>query len=51
MNDQERDNYERFEMLYCDTTSCRVNEFERGASGLCPGCGAFGEPIPERTRG
>jgi hypothetical protein len=34
-----------FEMLYCDNLACRVNTFERGASGLCPRCGALGEAV------
>lgn len=42
----------RFEMLYCDRASCRVNTFERGdasddrrGSGRCPGCGSAGEAV------
>lgn len=50
MTDQERDNYERFQMLYCDDAKCRVNTFECGASGFCPGCGKPGEVLPERSR-
>lgn len=35
----------RFQMLYCDLVSCRVNTFERGDSGECPGCGEPGEVL------
>jgi len=44
-------NEDRFEMLYCDDMSCRVNEFERGtgnSAGHCPGCESRGLPIPTR---
>jgi len=37
---------EQFEMLYCDTARCRVNTFERGQDGACPGCLTQGEVIP-----
>lgn len=45
---------DRFQMLYCDSATCRVNTFERGdgsqyiiprKSGLCPGCGQPGEVV------
>jgi len=40
-----------FEMLYCPKTWCRVNTFERGPSGACPGCGAKGKVVhAEGTR-
>lgn len=43
----------RFQMLYCDSASCRTNTFERGdgsdnvrgESGRCPGCGRVGEAV------
>lgn len=41
---------DRFTMLYCDTASCRVNEFEHGDDGECPACGFPGLPIPDRSR-
>lgn len=37
--------HDPYEMLYCDTASCRVNEFECGSTGRCPGCGEIGEVI------
>lgn len=36
---------DRFMMLYCDETSCRVNTFEHGTHGTCPGCGTLGETL------
>jgi hypothetical protein len=42
------DDDKKIEMLYCDTARCRVNTFEHGPSGRCPGCGWDGVPIPER---
>lgn len=32
----------RYEMLYCDRVSCRVNTFEAGSNGKCPGCDEAG---------
>ena len=31
-----------YHMVYCDDASCRVNTFEWGLEGLCPGCGNEG---------
>lgn len=44
---------DRFLMLYCDQSSCRVNTFEAGDGsddvrkrpGLCPGCSSPGLDI------
>lgn len=36
---------DQFEMLYCDTPRCRVNTFERGKRGFCPGCEESGLPL------
>lgn len=46
---------DKFQMLYCDTGTCRVNTFERGDGdegafrrrepGRCPGCGQPGEVV------
>ena len=33
---------DRYLMLFCDDTGCRVNTFEHGADGACPGCGSTG---------
>ncbi|QGJ96958.1 hypothetical protein PBI_TEAMOCIL_6 [Microbacterium phage Teamocil] len=37
-------------MLYCDSRGCRVNTFEHGPWGRCPGCNAEGFPLPEGGR-
>lgn len=34
-------------MLYCDLVRCRVNTFEAGKDGKCPGCGRTGEQLPD----
>ena len=44
-----------YEMLYCDTASCRVNTFEAGdgadavnrEAGLCPGCNQIGHRLSD----
>jgi len=38
---------DRFEMLYCDDVSCRVNTFEAGSNGKCPGCDAVGYRVSD----
>jgi hypothetical protein len=43
------DDDKKFTMLYCDNGRCRVNTFEHGHNGRCPGCDRPGEPIPERS--
>lgn len=37
--------HDRFLMLYCDDASCRVNTFEAGDDGTCPGCGEVGHRL------
>ena len=49
MSEQEP-TYDRFEMLYCDTVWCRVNTFERGNMGQCPGCNRQGIVVPRKER-
>lgn len=41
---------DQFQMLYCDTATCRVNTFERGNghdAGRCPGCNTPGQPVDQ----
>lgn len=38
---------ERYEMLFCDRERCRVNTFERGRTGKCPGCDSVGKSLPK----
>lgn len=38
-----------YEMLYCDDAQCRVNTFEAGTQGTCPGCTKPGYEIPTRN--
>jgi hypothetical protein len=48
---------DQFQMLYCDTATCRVNTFERGDgsegayrqhdAGRCPGCNTPGRPVDQ----
>jgi hypothetical protein len=35
----------RYLMLYCDNIRCRVNTFEHGSNGRCPGCNRVGEEV------
>ena len=44
--------YDRYEMLYCDVRTCRVNTFERGPqpAGRCPACNERGIVVPRRSQ-
>lgn len=40
----------KYEMLYCDQVSCRVNTFEAGTSGKCPGCEEVGFRVSDGSQ-
>lgn len=41
----------KYEMLYCDNTGgCRVNTFEAGSTGKCPGCDEIGFRVSDGSQ-